>query len=78
MTNLTDLTLAEARDALKAKKISAVELTDAHLKSIDAQNPKLNAYITVTHDLARERAKTSDAKLIFDNLVGLVDGILFV
>ena len=74
MTNLTDLTLAEARDALKAKKISAVELTDAHLTSIDAQNPKLNAYITVTHDLARERAKASDAKLA-KNEGGALEGI---
>ncbi len=38
MSDLTHLTLAEARDALKSKKISAVELTKAHLSAVeDAQ-----------------------------------------
>ncbi len=57
---LTDLTIAEARDALKAKKFSAVELTEAHLLGIDALNPRLNAFITVTHVQALKQAKAAD------------------
>ena len=34
MTTLTSLTLAEARDGLRAKKFSARELADAHLKAM--------------------------------------------
>ena len=30
----TDLTIAEARDALRAKKLSSRELTDAHVKAM--------------------------------------------
>ena len=42
--SLTDLTIAEARDGLRAKTFSAVELTMAHLHAIEALNPRLNAY----------------------------------
>ena len=60
---LTDLTIAEARDALQAKKFSAVELTQAHLQGVDALNPRLNAFITVSHDRALRQAHNADAAL---------------
>ncbi|MGI9400524.1 MAG: amidase family protein, partial [Rhizobiaceae bacterium] len=63
MSDLTQLTIAQAREKLDAREISAVELTDAYLSAIDAANEKLNAYITVTGDQAREMAKASDARL---------------
>lgn len=63
MTELTRLTLAEARDKLKVREVTALELTDAHLRAIEAVNPKLNAYVHHTPELAREQAKAADAKL---------------
>ena len=45
MTDLTRLSLAAARDGLKAKDFTSLELTDAYLQAIDAANPKLNAYV---------------------------------
>ncbi len=63
MTDLTRLTIAEARSKLKAKEIRAVELTDAYLAAIDRVNPALNAYVAVTHDKARDMAGASDVKL---------------
>ena len=63
MTDLTALTIAEARDELKSKAITATELTGAYLVAIDAANPSLNAYVAVTHDKARAMAAASDAKL---------------
>ncbi|HTI86581.1 MAG TPA: Asp-tRNA(Asn)/Glu-tRNA(Gln) amidotransferase subunit GatA [Alphaproteobacteria bacterium] len=62
MSALTDLTLAEARDGLKAKKFSAAELTDAHVKAVEAARP-LNAYITETPELAKKLAAESDARI---------------
>ncbi len=62
MTNPTDLTLAELRDALKARKVSSIEATDAYLANI-GKATDLNAFITVTPDKARAMAKASDAKL---------------
>ena len=63
MSNLTDLTLAEARARLRAREISSVELTEAHLAAIEALNPRLNAYITVTADAARAQAAAADETL---------------
>ncbi len=61
--SLTDLSLIEARDGLRARKFSSAELTAAHLDAIDALNPRLNAYITVTGDQARDGAAAADAAL---------------
>ena len=53
-----ELTLAEARDALKAKRISARELTQAHLDAM-AKARVLNAYIRETPDQALKMADAS-------------------
>ena len=58
-----DLTLVQARDALRAKQLSAVELTDAYLGAVESLNPSLNAYITITPELARRQAVAADAAL---------------
>ena len=63
MSDLTDLTLAEARDGLKAKSFSATELTKAHIEAIDAANPALNAYVLATPEHALAQAKEADARL---------------
>jgi aspartyl-tRNA(Asn)/glutamyl-tRNA(Gln) amidotransferase subunit A len=63
MTELTKLTIAQARSKLRAKEFSATELTNAYLGAIDAANQRINAYVAVTHDRARAMAKNSDAKL---------------
>lgn len=63
MTDLTKLTIAEAREGLKNKDYTSSELTEAFLTNIEAANPSLNAYVAVTADKAREMAKASDEKL---------------
>ena len=63
MTELTKLTLAEARDGLRKKKFSATELTQAFLQAIDAANAALNAYVLPTPELALAQAKLSDKRL---------------
>ncbi|RFZ83756.1 Asp-tRNA(Asn)/Glu-tRNA(Gln) amidotransferase subunit GatA [Shinella sp. WSJ-2] len=74
MTDLTRLTIAEAREKLSAKEIKAVELTDAYLSAIEAANPAINAYVAVTPEKAREMAKASDAR-IADGKAGALEGI---
>ncbi len=74
MTDLTKLTLAQARDGLAKKDFTAVELTDAHLKAIEAANGALNAFVLVTPEHARAQAKESD-KRIAAGKAGALEGL---
>ena len=47
MTDLTHLSITEALAKLRAKSISAVELTQAYLSRIEQLEPKISAFITV-------------------------------
>jgi aspartyl-tRNA(Asn)/glutamyl-tRNA(Gln) amidotransferase subunit A len=62
MSDSVPMTLAEARDALKARKVSSKELTAAFVRSIE-QSRKLNAFVTETPDRALTMATASDARL---------------
>ncbi|MEL6289092.1 MAG: Asp-tRNA(Asn)/Glu-tRNA(Gln) amidotransferase subunit GatA [Pseudomonadota bacterium] len=61
-TNLTDLTLADARDGLRDKLFSARELTDAYLGALEAAGNQLNAFVLPTPDRARDMADASDQR----------------
>src|SRR6478672_9323088 len=62
MSELTSLTLAEARDRLRRREFSAVELADAHLAAMEKARA-LNAYVLETPDRARAMAEVADAHL---------------
>src|SRR6201995_5871118 len=62
MTDLTSLTIAEARAGLASKSFSSLELTDAHLEAIEAARV-LNAFVMETPDQARSMAREADAKI---------------
>ncbi|WP_434712887.1 Asp-tRNA(Asn)/Glu-tRNA(Gln) amidotransferase subunit GatA [Rhizobium sp. YTUHZ045] len=74
MSELTSLTIAEAREKLRAKEITALELTEAYIAAIDAANDRLNAYVKVTPDLARVMARKSDER-IAAGTAGELEGI---
>jgi aspartyl-tRNA(Asn)/glutamyl-tRNA(Gln) amidotransferase subunit A len=74
LTDLTKLSIAEARKGLDSKAFSARELTDAYLGAIEAANPSLNAYVAVTPDKARDMAAASDARIAGGN-AGPLEGI---
>jgi aspartyl-tRNA(Asn)/glutamyl-tRNA(Gln) amidotransferase subunit A len=62
MTDLTALTLAQARDGLRKKEFSASELTEAHLAAIESAGA-LNAFVRDTPERAREMARDCDERL---------------
>ncbi|MEJ6951396.1 Asp-tRNA(Asn)/Glu-tRNA(Gln) amidotransferase subunit GatA [Natronospora cellulosivora (SeqCode)] len=64
---LCDLTIHELRDMLVSKEINVSELLDSFYKRIDNCEDKVKAYVTVTEEEARERAK--------ENLPGVLAGI---
>ncbi|MBU3730673.1 MAG: Asp-tRNA(Asn)/Glu-tRNA(Gln) amidotransferase subunit GatA [Beijerinckiaceae bacterium] len=62
MTDLTQLTLAEARDAVAAKTISSTEITKAFVDAVEKARP-LNAYVLETPEKALAMAKASDERI---------------
>src|SRR6478736_5276874 len=74
MSELTSLTIAEARTKLRAKEIKATELTEAYISAIEAANDKLNAYVKITPEKALQMAEASDARLA-SGKAGALEGI---
>ncbi len=62
MTDLTSLTLAQARDALRKREFSATELAEAYIAAAERARV-LNAFVLETPDRARAMAQASDARL---------------
>ena len=62
-------------EMLVNKEISCVELTKKYLDAIENSNKELNAYITVTPDVALAQAEAVDKKLANGEEIGLLEGI---
>ncbi len=73
--NLASLTLTAARDAIRTKQISPLELTRAYLERIEALNPKFNAYITVTAESAVAEAHAATEAVMRGAELGPLHGL---
>jgi aspartyl-tRNA(Asn)/glutamyl-tRNA(Gln) amidotransferase subunit A len=62
-TELVFATIAEIASLFRTGKLSPVELTELMLARIERTKTKLNAYIMVTHELARMQAQRAEAEL---------------
>jgi aspartyl-tRNA(Asn)/glutamyl-tRNA(Gln) amidotransferase subunit A len=62
-TDLAFASIEEIAHLFRKRKLSPVELTKLILARIDQLNPKLNAYITVTYELALTQAKKAETEL---------------
>ena len=71
---MLDSTLQQLGAALRAKKISSVELTQLYLDRIAALNPTLNAYITTNSEASLSQARAADA-LLASNQAQALTGI---
>ena len=69
------LTLTEAAEQIRTRRISPLELTRECLSRIERLNPLLNAFITVTGDLALEEARQAEAEVTAGNWRGPLHGI---
>ena len=78
MANANDLLsfdVAALSKKLRAREVSPVEVTDAYLARIEEVDKKLNAYITVTVDVAREAAKRAEREIAAGNWRGPFHGV---
>ena len=75
LVTMTELTIAEASDLLRRKKISPVELTTSCLAKIEELNPALNAFITVMHESALAQAREAEVDIQSGKWRGSLHGI---
>ncbi len=71
LMELHDLTIHELHDRLKRKEVSSVEATRALLARIEAVDPKVNAYITVTPEEALAAAQDADRRIAAGDIAPL-------
>jgi aspartyl-tRNA(Asn)/glutamyl-tRNA(Gln) amidotransferase subunit A len=70
-------TIAQAAELVRTRKLSPVELAETYLKRIADLDPQLNAFITVTTDLALERAREAEREIAGGSYRGPLHGIPF-
>jgi aspartyl-tRNA(Asn)/glutamyl-tRNA(Gln) amidotransferase subunit A len=75
MTNLAWLTVAEASELLRTKKLSPVEYTRALLDRVERYDGSLNAFLRVTPDLAMDDARRAEAETAQGNWRGPFHGV---
>src|SRR4051812_1721419 len=78
MTQGIDLSFAPIADVsaqIRDLQLSPVSLADHCLRRIDALNPRLNAFITVTAELAREQARRAEGEIRSGRWRGPLHGV---
>lgn len=76
-TDLHLLTIADASRLIAQRELSPVEYADALLARIETFDPQLNAFITVTAELARKQARAAEAAIMAGGVRGPLHGIPF-
>jgi aspartyl-tRNA(Asn)/glutamyl-tRNA(Gln) amidotransferase subunit A len=69
------LPVRELGKRLRAKEISAVELTESYLARSEQLNPRLNAYVTITRELAVAQARAAEREIVAGRYRGPLHGI---
>src|SRR5881628_3926630 len=67
--------VAELAPLLKARRLSPVELVRAFLDRIEAVNPKVNAFITVTGEQALDQARKAEREIAAGRYRGPLHGV---
>lgn len=75
MSELTELTLIEAANAIRRKKVSSVELTRACLEQAHAVQPQLNCFIAIEEEDALKAARKADQALKRGTRLGPLHGV---
>ena len=60
---------------VRDRAISPVELVESHLAQIAAQNPRINAFVTVLNDEARTAARLAENAVMHGESLGLLHGV---
>jgi aspartyl-tRNA(Asn)/glutamyl-tRNA(Gln) amidotransferase subunit A len=77
MTELTDLTMREASEAIRTRAISPIALVDAYLARIEAIDGLIGSYILVLAAEARAAARSAEAEIVAGHWRGPLHGLPF-
>lgn len=77
MMDIVFSSTAQLAAAIRAGRVSAVKVLEAHLAQIERHNPALNAIITMDAEPARERARAADQALAHGEVWGPLHGVPF-
>ena len=75
MSDLTFRSAVNMAQQIREKKISPVELAEAHLAKIERLNPKLNAFVHVEPELVRREASDAEAAVKRGATLGPLHGV---
>ncbi len=75
MNEIVQMSLTEVADAIRTKKVSSVEATQACIAQAEKWQPKINAYVTFDPDGALAQAKQADADLAKGTVRGALHGV---
>ena len=75
MNDLIFLSAVAMAEQVRARKISPVELVDAHLAQIEKLNPKLNAFVEIDPDRARRSARDAETAVMRGASLGPLHGV---
>src|SRR5580698_5020440 len=75
MNELTFLPAVSMAEQIRKKRISPVEIVDAHLEQIERLNPKLNAFVQVDAERARQAAHDAEVAVVHEKTLGSLHGI---
>jgi amidase len=75
MSDLTFLSATCMAEQVRKKKISPVELVEAHLSQIERLNPRLNAFVHVDAERARQTAHDAEEAVVQKKNLGPLHGV---
>jgi Asp-tRNA(Asn)/Glu-tRNA(Gln) amidotransferase A subunit family amidase len=75
MNDLTFLPAVSMAEQIRRRKISPVELVEAHLAQIDKLNPKLNAFVQLDAERARQSAQAAETEVMRKKKLGPLHGV---
>src|SRR6516162_7885954 len=74
-TDFSFMTAIEMLDLMRTKQVSPVEIVDSALRRAEASQSTLNAFVTITADLAMEAARAAEKAVLAGEDRGLLNGV---
>jgi len=75
MSDLTFLSASEIARQIRTRKVSPVEVIEAHLARVERLNPNINAFVQLDHKGALAQARHAEAAVMQDQNLGPLHGV---